>query len=232
MVKFVSMQCNMFYNMLDVKANEETIRHALDKFYGDGMISSLGVPVAAPVEIPRMICSSKNGHSQVFVSGNCMQLSVGFDEKYCDNADRCYDYLKERAEAIRACLKDIGIAITLVGVVARAKSEVGPQPEQGLLKKYFRLETKKPVFDVLGKVTFVDDGKYYVNIALNNMRGLGMPSKDIALTLDINDRYRLNYKGTEEPFSDADALEVILAKHKAFFSGQAEKLLEEGVYDG
>ena len=230
-IKFVSMQCNMFYNMLDVKANEEAIRHAFSRHYGDGIITSLGVPLTAPLEIPRMICSSKNGHSQVLVSGNCMQMAVGFDEKYWDDADKCFAYLEERVDIIRKCLKRLDVAVTLVGVVTQVKSEANLPPEQELMRKYFRLKTDKPVFDVLGKVTFVEDDKYYVNIALNNMRDSKMISKDIALTLDINDRYRLNLNGQTEPVSANDAFEIILAKHKDFFREKAERLLEEGIYD-
>lgn len=245
MIKFVSMQCNMFYIALDIMANEEKIKHAFEKYYGDGTIVSLGVPVSVPVEVPRIICTSRNGHSRVLVSGNCMQLAVGFDENYCDDAEKCYDYLRERAEVIRACLREMGIAVTMVGVITRAMCETEFRAEQELMKKYFRLETDKPVFDVLGKFTFVEDEKYYVNITLNNLRRPEMISKDIdsmhrpytiskdiAITLDVNDRYRLNYKGAEEPFSTEDAFEVILAKHKEFFADKAERLLSEGIYDG
>lgn len=229
MVQFVSMQCNMFYYMLDFTANEAAIKGALNKYYGDGVMTTLGVPVQAPLEIPRLICFSKNGHSQVLVAGNCTQLAVGFDAAYQGDADKCYGYLMERADVIRTCLRDMEIAVSFVGVTAQVKKEA-VAPEQELMDKFFHFKTSKPVFDVLGKVTFVEDEAYYVNITLHNVREK-MISEDIALTLDINDRYRLNFHGDRAPVSALDALEIIIDKHKAFFADKVEKLLQEGIYD-
>lgn len=228
MVKFISMQGSFYFDMLNFNTNRRRIEDSLSEYYGDGSISVFGLPVGAPPEIPRMICVSKNGHSQVQISDKAIQISVRFDDNYADNIDLCYDYMKERAGKIKEILTELGIKISFVGIVAQTKK--GEESLEEITKKIFPVKTNKKIFDILGRITFVKDDKYYINVTVNNIRD-GITSKDIGVSLDVNDRYRLNFSKNEASYSEDNVLDRLLEIHYDFFKNDVDKLLKEGVYN-
>ncbi len=225
--KFIDMQANVYFDGLDFNKHKQIIFKYVNEYYGTGVITEVGTPVSAPLEIPRLICVSKNGHSQLIVTGKMVQLATSFDENYNASLDKCYNYVSERLQNVYNCLGEIGLNAVYAGLITNVEYKGVSSPKKHLLDKIFKVTFKEDVHDVSSKFTFVRDERYYINVTLSNLRTTSN-NEVLVINLDINDRYRYNYKIKEYGNSDKEDMCKIFQLHKEFFNQNVDGLVRKG----
>lgn len=225
MVQLASMIASLYYSpILNMRENVPAIEKEMEKYYPLGSFNILAVPDNAPPEVPRMIGVSPFHHSQLQISGNLVNLSVNFDDKYTADFKACYQYLYERIECVNQCIRKLTDNMLYVGIAAQYVSDEA-DPKKVLKEILFKINTKEEVFDLLGKITLKKDDMYYVNLALNNFR-INKEKELLGVNVDINDRYQYNFKN--EKLSDPDAISKIKDMQLNFAEHHLSALIKKG----
>lgn len=230
MKKIIGIQGNICYEPIDIsKEKLRILEDILDALYSKGSVSTFGIPVNTPLEIPRMICQSANNHSDIQISGVNSQLTVRYDNRFSDNAEKCFAYCKERMFLMQKALKEIGAKIKFSGINVQYVCEENLKSIEILKEKAFKFEENAKIFDVLGRVTYVKENTFYINLTVNNLRAVNK-CEAVGVSLDVNDRYFDNFKeGSHNP---DETLEKILDIHKKFENKTLSRLIKEGVFYG
>lgn len=156
-----------------------------------------------------------------------VQLATSFDENYNASLDKCYNYVSERLQNVYNCLGEIGLNAVYAGLITNVEYKGVSSPKKHLLDKIFKVTFKEDVHDVSSKFTFVRDERYYINVTLSNLRTTSN-NEVLGINLDINDRYRYNYKIKEYGNSDKEDMCKIFQLHKEFFNQNVDGLVRKG----
>ena len=89
---------------------------------------------------------------------------------------------------------------------------------------------EREIFDLETKITFKISDKYYVNITLGNLRKNENESL-LVIELDINDRYRYNFKRKESPYSEKNSMNNINSILSDILTEKIYNFLENGDLD-
>ena len=137
MKKIIGIQGNICYEPIDIsKEKLRILEDILDELYSKGSVSTFGIPVNTPLEIPRMICQSANNHSDIQISGVNSQLTVRYDNRFSNNAEKCFAYCKERMFLMQKALKEIGAKIKFSGINVQYVCEENLKSIEILKEKY------------------------------------------------------------------------------------------------
>ena len=92
----------VFPNVLDMREN----LFNLEKVFSNFMMP---IPNESPPEFPRITATSKNGHSQLMVSGNNVQVTTMFDSHFWKDLTSCFSYMEDMRDKILASLSLFGL---------------------------------------------------------------------------------------------------------------------------
>ncbi len=188
--------------------------------------SILPIPDNGPSEIPRIILESKNGHSQINISQDTVSLIIKYDNDYLDNWELCHDYIEKKQKVIGEFLDlNSNGKLKFSGLTTTFFTGQDIVDATGFLKD--RLITSDlnstfdNIFDINTRITSVIENKYFSNITFENARVYkdqneimtagfqkDQISNNIAITVDINDRYLFNT--SSEYISGKDVFSRIL----------------------
>lgn len=227
--KLVGMQGNICFEPVNMtREKTRSLEDELAALYGDGSISIFGIPANLPLEIPRMVCQSAHNHSSIQISGVNAQLTVGFDDNFSENFAACFSYCKERMDLLRNALIKLGVNIKFSGITTQFVCMGELDVIEKLRVKAFKFNGADEVFDVLGRVTYVKDGIFYLNLTMNNLRN-SSNEEAVGISLEVNDRYIDNFpKETNHNFNDT--LNELFDIQKDFAENTLNALMCKGVF--
>lgn len=228
MISYDSMQFNIVFSPVeDFRGKINEIERVLSDFFPNSF-SVLPIPDNAPPEIPRMLAVSPKQHSNIRISANAVQLVVQFDEDFRNDMDKCYGYTEERVKRILKLVLSLSKEVRFIGLLGQCVDKQIEEPIQFIKDKFFKIETRENIFDLSTKFTCVADDNYYVNLELFNLR-YDVSTDVMGISLDINDRYRDNFKKIKVDKTQ-DAFLRILELHKCIMGDKINVLLKTGVF--
>jgi hypothetical protein len=200
------------------------------------------IPNEAPPEFPRMTATSNHGYTNLNISINSTQIITNYDSNFSNDWAKCESYILDRANRIYDLLSPFfANRILFCGLTTDLLIEVSNKNAVDKIKgSLFRLESDKP-YDLLGKVTFVKDEKYYLNYLIQNQRFpnpigiVGIPLKMletdnfIELNIDVNDRYAFNYGNNYA--SSKEVFGEIIGITRKIVNEKIDKIINEGRFD-
>ena len=202
-------------------------------------INKVTLPVNAPTEIPRFILTSHHGFSSVVITANMFQLTTKFNNEYkSDWNGKCCPYLEKKARLLSSFFEKCGINIKYSGVTLNATAQTNFDSVKKIENKFIKqtVISDLPLYDIMLKQTFVFEGKYFVNIQMQNQRfsqnngvmlntvfGLPESSNTVGFILDINDRKIAN--SDARYFSNQEAISKIMLIISKLISSGVEQLI-------
>lgn len=172
------------------------------------------LPLDAPPEIPRILATTKNGHSRLTICGNSVQLMTRYDNDYIHSIKKCLNYTIDKIqkiieympliigvpEGIHKCYYS-GLSMDL----AYTKEDGIENPIEYIKKIHIKDNISLQIDEMQYRLALVIDSQYYVNIILQNQKtfngvpdergslaGLEKKEDTLLVSLDINDRYAFN----------------------------------------
>ena len=97
----------VFPNVLDMRENLFNLEKVFSNFMSP--FNLMPIPNEAPPEFPRITATSKNGHSQLMVSGNNVQVTTMFDSHFWKDLTSCFSYMEDMRDKILASLILFGL---------------------------------------------------------------------------------------------------------------------------
>jgi hypothetical protein len=204
--------------------------------YFPGPFALFPLPNEAPIEMPRISATTHHGFSTLNISLNSIQLTSNFNSDFSGNWEKCESYLRERV------LKIVNILTPLIkyqiysGLTVNLMEKTEGEARNQLLKFSSNRDSLNKIHDIVTKYTFVADDTYYINIQLQNQRLLSPPvpgllakeeqSNLIGISLDINDRYAVNYHTGY--FSDAKKIDTIFKLSSEVIKNKLHTFIYEG----
>ncbi len=174
------------------------------------------LPQDAPLEIPRIIANTQNGHSQLTIRGNSMQLTTQYDSNFNSDVNKCVGYVWEKCKSIVDSLliinegKTNGLEFYYSGLsmtMTIDDPEIAKDSADFLFKKYLKCTTDLPKDEAQLHFALVFEDKYYINVmAKSNRQLIGVPDErgsiaglrpareNLQIVVDINDRYAFNHE--------------------------------------
>ena len=157
----------------------------------------LAIPEPAPLEIPRMIGQTQNGHSQLQIANNSIILTINFDEKYNTDIEKCFKYSFNKINNIIEVVKILSTNVNFTGIVIQYIDTDKQNPMEFLQQHFVPVKCKQPLCTVSNTFAVISKNRYYINISHSN---ISIPNKPISLgiVIDINNRYYFNSNGSIE----------------------------------
>lgn len=182
----------------------------------------LPIPENAPDDIPRIICQSKNGHSELTITKMSIQLHTRYDNEYQNDWEKCKLYLILKIHAIIELLTRMDCIFGFSGLTTQVlEDSTENNGTKDLIDKFCRTKYSSDIYDFAQKIAIVKDNKYFINYSINNVRtyknneSLLKPGflsnelgNNIGIVLDINNRYDYNYN--KNFHSDEESIKKIL----------------------
>lgn len=209
-----------------VKDYLEQIQSELSQYFQKDAFTVIGISNNAnvPPEVPRILATSPKGHSLVQISACAINLQTTFDDTFSGDFSTCRKYIVERICTINKIAKLIsGNKVLFCGIIS-VFNDADVKNAARFIRNRFFVEKDSDIFDIIARFTFVEDNKYYKNIAVSNARK-SLQEEALSVSVDVNNRYMFNYdKGqytTDEDF------EKLLKIYDNFVNEKLE-LVEEG----
>lgn len=218
-----------------------------DEILGDAYCPAtvLPVPDDAQLEIPRIVLKTKKQHSTLTISPIMLSFSTVYTDDYLTRWPLCKAYLEAKLFSIFDFLgaigaekyKFLGLNVSIVADKPDEKDSV-----EFLMDNLCKSPIEN-VFDFNIRYTFVENEKYFVNIAIQDARTFekdvnpdvpgmlsekNLKSKDVGVILDINDRYIFNED--ENYVSSSAVSKDILELTTKVIDERLNNLVEKGKY--
>lgn len=210
----------------NVKDYLDQIQRELSRYFSKDAFNVISIPDNAkiPPEVPRILATSPKGHSLIQVSESAINLQTTFDGTFSGDFSTCRKYIVERICAINKIAKLIsGNKVLFCGIIS-VFNDADVKNAAKFIRDRFFVEKDSDIFDIIARFTFVEDTKYYKNIAISNARK-SLQEESLSVSVDVNNRYMFNYdKGkytTDEDF------EKLLKIYDNFVNEKLE-LVKEG----
>lgn len=172
------------------------------------------LPMEAPPEIPRILAATKNGHSQLTISCNRVQLLTHYDGEYPKNLSKCLNYTTNKVLQIIDAMPLIdgmpednqkyyysGLSMDMI----YDETDGIDNPVEYINNIHVKDSISLPIDELQCRFALVVENQYYVNIILQNRKtfegipdergslaGLREGKEALVVSLDINDRYAFN----------------------------------------
>lgn len=226
-IKYVGLQYTMFFEPInDIREHSSIFEKKLKEHFSSGF-NILPNVENVPLEIPRMIGSNNEQKLVLSISSNSAIVQKRAE---IDDIDGEINKVRNIIEILDGVIKSIGGKHLFSGLVIQGNLIIEQDAVEYLKEKFLNIETNDKLFDLLAKITFVEDEKYYVNISLNNIRNIELTENKLGIELDINDRYRYNFKKADYPYSDNNVIDKIYSILDNVLKEKLDKLLDEGTY--
>ena len=206
------------------------------------------LPADAPLDIPRIITVSDNGHSQLIFQGNSAQIITNFDDKYNRDIERCLEYMKERCSMLIDALMIIGAEcegrpkfyFSGISISLLFDDEDGIEnPIEYISDHFLQLKSGMTKDEAEFRVALIAENSFYINIMMQSLHmfskgpdergslaGVDVQKNVLQVVLDINDRYAFNtvpgYLSSEETAQNVINLAEKLSKASIL------KLIQDG----
>lgn len=222
-IKWADMQYNVVYEPIaDIRDYSVEFEKSLEIDFPE-KFNILPNLQNAPYSMPRMMASNQNG-----LSINISLESIALTKTMLEENDEVnINVFVDKAILIDKVLKKIGAKECFSGLILRGFLDIGNNPVQYIQDKFFKANFSDNIFDIQTKATFEINEKYYLNITLGNMRKNEKVSF-LAIELDINDRYRYNFKREKYPYSEENSIINIKKILDIFLKNQLQKIIEKG----
>ena len=120
-MRFIEAKINLFFN--PIKDDRDIIHNMINKLSRNYNLASLGDDgengTEIPVDIPRIVGNSKNGHTNLNISLNRASIDISFDNEYNNSIDKCIDYITKRSEEIYNAIEELFSAKLLFSGIRR-----------------------------------------------------------------------------------------------------------------
>lgn len=167
------------------------------------------VPDEAPLEIPRIVFKSTNGHSTLNITPIRCELVTNYDEKFCNNIDKCTDYIKEKGGCISKFLQISDSEMIGLGLQLNVRWKIEDcsyETTSEIFSKFFvpAMFAKDKASDIKVEYSREYSDRIYIKYIINNYRvyqsktpivspyvslgSLHLEEHGIELTVDINDK--------------------------------------------
>lgn len=213
------------------------------------------VPPDAPIELPRIIATSKYGHSCLTICGNSVQLVTNFDSEYNQDVQKCIGYVRSKCHSIVSALLIIngnayenecpkfyfsGLSMN----ISMDESDGLKNPTRYIVEKFLRCTTNLPTDEIQFRFALTVEEKYYVNIMVQNSHlFMGRPDERgsladlkeekevLQVVLDVNDRFAFNH--IRNYVSTGEEVNRIARLMEEFTTKYVTKFIQKGeiVYD-
>lgn len=194
----------------------------------------LPIPDDAPLDIPRIIVTTKHEHTQLNIAPEAASMITQFTDEYVNNWDLCKDYVENKSKELFDLFDGITNAdIKYIGVVTNLIWSSESYDNEKIYSNLFGKKYPEKLDDLLVKYTFIEDEKYYANITIQGMRTgdifeVDNKKRQLMVTLDVNDRFMHNIDETYR--SNREKLEKILEITDYIIKYKLENLIEKGTY--
>lgn len=216
----------------DILDELNSIKEKMKDFFPTDSYLTFGIPSNLPVspELPRIAVSSKNNHSNLQISLNQIQLTTKFDENFQTDFSQCYEYLKDRIIAVNEITKIISEGrMFFNGIVSQFVDNEISDVKKDIISCLYKKElSNEPIFDILSKLTYIEDETYYVNVTVNNIRDNNL-IEALGVQLDINSRYNFNYN-KEKKYIDEQVLNKLQDLYENIVMNHLPEIIE-GKFD-
>ncbi len=202
------------------------MQEELSPYFRKDAFSVIGIPdgIIMPSEAPRILATSPKGHSLVQMSECAISLQTNFDESFSSDFNMCREYILERIYAINKVAKLVsGDKVLFCGIISVFNDDSVKNAAEFIRDKFFAGKGNN-IFDIIARFTFVEDDRYYKNIAVSNARK-SLNEDALAVSVDINNRYQFNYNKAEH--TTAEDFKRLLAIYDDFV-GEKLELVREG----
>ena len=177
-----------------VKDYLDQIQVELSPYFSKDAFNVIGIPDHAkiPPEVPRILATSPKGHSLIQVSESAINLQTTFDGTFSGDFSACRNYIVERISAINKIAKLIsGDKVLFCGIISIFNDAAIDNAAKFIRDKFF-VEKDNDIFDIIARFTFVEENRYYKNIAISNARK-SLQEEALSVSVDVNNSYMFNY---------------------------------------
>lgn len=205
----------------------------------------LPIPDDAPFEIPRIIIKTKNEHAQLNISPIATTFEAHYDEGYERNWQACSEYITERMKKVFEFLNILTEnTYEYIGLVSNIiYDEVDQKGAEKIVENLLNAKKINNIYDINIKYTFIEEGKRFINIMLQNARlfekeidvnkagtlsAQTQIAESIGAIIDINDRYSFN---TDSQYSsNSRVFDHLIESMGNTINHKLAALIEEGEY--
>ena len=234
---------NIFFPVI-ANFRQQVFNYNLEEELGKSFLTPTLIPIPddAPPEIPRVLCQSNQGHSNLVISKNALKLTTNYKGDYSKNWAECSGYTKRKIEVVFNSLKPITEGNLLFsGLTVNIIFDEIKDPIKHIQDKFLNYkESDNKPFDLNYKTTFVKDNKYYINLNFSNSRVVEVKKSTmkvvkeeevhyLSFALDVNDRYAYNYK--ENYISNFNEIKEILKIADKIINDKISQVIKRGRFN-
>lgn len=232
----------IFPPILNIREHIFSLENELSPFFPKPF-NLIPLPNEAPVEIPRITATSHHGFSNLNISLNSAQFVTSFSDDFSRDWRKCIDYIYTHVSRIYSILKPrfngkpsyCGLTVNFVHKVENGDAI------SLIAKNFVNSKSSTLPYDLLVKQTYVLEDKYYVNIQIQNQRlvknqvvQIGHLSEFehhdlVGISLDINDRFGINYSPAY--YSGDDKIASVFRLTNEIVSEKLEKFVIDGEFE-
>ncbi|MBR0092923.1 MAG: hypothetical protein IJP92_14620 [Lachnospiraceae bacterium] len=221
-MEFVQAQFSLkFEPRIRIRRDANAIEDFLNERYGPPQ--TIPMPDDFAAEAPRIILTSKYGHSQISFSQLSVDFTVGFDRDYRVDFGKTKHYITERLELVRGVLEQIGIAdFYYCGITYNAHIDTNGLSTENYIREKISIpaDQSAQLYEALQRTAIVIDDKLFYNEQIGTYKefqNAGPPSlmtvnnsqlvsEGVNLMVDVNNRYEFMKSGSKTPIADYTGL--------------------------
>lgn len=225
-IKWTDMQYNvMFEPVSNIRDKASDFEKCLESDFPNKFNILPNMP-NVPYSAPRMLANNMHG-----LSLNISAESITLTHNIVNENDeiKVSDFMN-KVYSLEATLKQIQDKELFSGIILRGYMDLHENPVEYIQKHFMKKLLEREIFDLETKITFKISDKYYVNITLGNLRKNENESL-LVIELDINDRYRYNFKRKESPYSEKNSMNNINFILSDILTEKIYNFLENGDLD-
>ncbi len=158
-----------FNKQSNPKIYVDKLNNALKEYFFE--FSIIGVPANIDPSIPRLKTVSSSNYSNIEMSLINLRLMTNFDDNFWHDADKCLNYLKERALILFDVLNnDCEIPIMYSAIMINI-DEQKDNPDNLIINHFFKKDKMLDNMSEIGvRLSQEVEGKYYKNINFSNIK--------------------------------------------------------------
>jgi len=218
--------------------NDEILKREFDE------PTVLPVPDDAPSEIPRIVSTSSGGHSKLSINSEMISLQTYYTHEYQNNWELCKEYLNNKINNLFEFADKLTEGnFNYIGLMTNVIWNDSPDGTKVITEKLSKLKTKKEIYDIAFRYTFIENEKYFVNANIQNVRVFNssgdariagelcndlLKENVIGINIDVNDRYQFN--NNRDYVSNKNEFANIMQITSDFLSCEIENFINKGEY--
>lgn len=216
-MKFVQAQFSLKYEpQIRIRRSVNDIEDFLQEHYGAPQ--TVPMPDDFAAEAPRIILTSKNGHSQISFSQISVDFTVHFDGEFSNDFELTKDYILERIGILKNLLQNIGIdQYYFCGISYNMYLDTKGKTPIEYMKEYLTdtMSAGSNIYEISQRTALVEEDKFFVNQQVGtykefqgkqgsipnllDFKNSVLISEGVNLVLDVNNRYEYLCDGAGRP---------------------------------